>query len=583
MELVLGIDLGTTNSSCAVYEYDEITMIPNDEGDYITASAVLVNSVDEIIVGNKAKNQKILYPDQVVTEVKRFMGSEKRYFIKNKEFTPSEISSFILKKLKENAENRLKQKITKAVITVPAYFNEIQRKATFEAGKLAGLDVIRIINEPTASCLAYGYGKKNINKLVLVYDFGGGTFDVSLVEIADGMFNVIATSGDNMLGGIEFDNLIVNEILKYFKSKTGKDLSEDKFAMFKIYDAAEKAKITLSYEKEASIIIPFISANDKGPLHLEYKISREEFELMIDQYINYTIELVKKVIEESNFTLNDIDSVILVGGSTKIPLVQVRLANLFGNKIEKTIDPDQVVSIGAAIQGAVIEGTINDIILVDITPLSLGVEITGGLFIPVIDRNTKIPCENSKMFTTIVDNQKVVEINIYQGERKICRENFKLGTFILSNIRRAKAGEPRIKVTFSLDVNGILTVSAQDVDTKVFQQITIDASTRELKLSDLQRIIKSSRTFEKEDYEFEEKQKLRNNLRTLKNIVDEKLKQSKFPLEIGNEIKELIIEIDENITNANYEKLKNYYEALQYYNEEIDYTEQKYLMKGLLS
>lgn len=583
MELVLGIDLGTTNSSCAIYEYDEITMIPNDEGDYITASAVLVNSVDEIIVGNKAKNQKILYPDQVVTEVKRFMGSEKRYFIKNKEFTPSEISSFILKKLKENAENRLKQNIKKAVITVPAYFNEIQRKATFEAGKLAGLDVIRIINEPTSSCLAYGYGKKNINKLVLVYDFGGGTFDVSLVEIADGMFNVIATSGDNMLGGIEFDNLIVNEVLKYFKSKTGKDLSEDKFAMFKIYDAAEKAKINLSFEKEASIIIPFISANDKGPLHLEYKISREEFELMIDQYINYTIELVKKVIEESNFTLNDIDSVILVGGSTKIPLVQVRLANLFGNKIEKTIDPDQVVSIGAAIQGAVIEGNINDIILVDITPLSLGVEITGGLFIPVIDRNTKIPCENSKMFTTIADNQKVVEINIYQGERKICSENFKLGTFILSNIRRAKAGEPRIKVTFSLDVNGILTVSAQDVDTKVFQQITIDASTRELKLSDIQRIIKSSRTFEKEDYEFEEKQKLRNNLRTLKNIVDEKLKQSKFPLEIANEIKELIIEIDANITNANYEKLKNYYEALQYYNEEIDYTEQKYLMKGLLS
>lgn len=583
MELVLGIDLGTTNSACAVFEYGEITMIPNDEGEYLTPSAVLINSMDSFIVGKKAKNQKILYPDDVITEVKRFMGSEKRYFVKNKEFSPTEISSYILKKLKEDAEARLQQKITKAVITVPAYFNEIQRKATFEAGKLAGLDVIRIINEPTASCLAYGYGKENVNKLVLVYDLGGGTFDVSLVEINQGMFNVIATSGDNMLGGIEFDNLIVNDILKQFKSKTGKDLKEDKFAMFKIYDAAEKAKIALSSEKETSILIPFISANEKGPLHLEYKLTREDFEQMIDKYVSYTIDLVKKVIEDSNLNISDIDSVVLVGGSTKIPLIQLRLANLFGNKIEKSIDPDQVVSIGAALQGAVIEGSISDIVLVDITPLSLGVEITGGLFVPVIDRNTKIPCENSKMFTTIVDNQKVVEINIYQGERKICSENFKLGTFILNNIRKAKAGEPRIKVTFSLDVNGILTVSAQDIDTKVYQQITIDASTKELKLSDIQKIIASSRTFEKEDIEFEEKQKLRSNLRSLKNMVNEKVQMSKFPLEISNEIKELINEIDLNISTANYEKLKNYYEALAYYNDEIDYAEQKFLMKGLLN
>lgn len=583
MELVLGIDLGTTNSACCVYEYDEISMVSNEEGEYITPSAVFINSIDNVIVGKKAKNQKLLYPEDVITEVKRFMGSEKRYFIKNKEYSPTEISSFILKKLKEDAENRFKKKITKAVITVPAYFNEIQRKATFEAGKLAGLEVIRIINEPTASCLAYGYGKENVNKLVLIYDFGGGTFDVSLVDISLGMYNVIATSGDNMLGGIEFDNLIVNDIIKHFKSSTGYDLKEDKFALSKIYDSAEKAKIALSSEKEASILIPFIYANEKGPLHLDYKIKREDFEQMIDEYVNYTIELTKKVIKDSNYNISDIDSVILVGGSTKIPLVQLRLANLFNNKIEKTIDPDQVVSMGAAIQGAIIEGSIQDIILVDITPLSLGVEITGGLFVPVIDRNTKIPCENSKMFTTIVDNQKIVEINIYQGERKICSENFKLGTFVLSNIRKAKAGEPRIKVTFSLDVNGILTVSAQDVDSKVIQQITIDASTKELKLSDIQNIIKSSRSFEKEDYEFEEKQKLKSNLKTLRNIVLEKIQQSKFPLEITDEIKELIDEIDSMISSASYEKLKNYYEALQYYKDEIDYSEQKYLMKGLLN
>lgn len=583
MSLVLGIDLGTTNSLCAIFEYEEITMIPNEDGEYITPSVVFVDSIDNIIVGQRAKNQKLLYPDYVISEVKRFIGSEKRYFVKNREFSPIEISSFILKKLKDDAEKILKQKIEEAVITVPAYFNEIQRKATFEAGKLAGLNVLRIINEPTASCLAYGYGKKDVNKLVLVYDFGGGTFDVSLVEINEGIFNVIATSGDNMLGGIEFDTLIANDILKDFKNKTGKDLKEDKFALTKIYDAAEKAKINLSYEKESSIIIPFISANEKGPLHLEYKITREEFELMIDKYVNYTIDLVKKVIQDSDHNISDIDSVILVGGTTNIPLIQLRLENLFGKKIEKSIDPNQVVAIGAAIQGAIIKGTIDDIILVDITPLSLGVEITGGLFVPVIDRNTKIPCENSKMFTTIADNQKIVEINIYQGERKICSENFKLGTFILSNIRRAKAGEPRIKVTFSLDVNGILTVSAQDVDTGVFQQITVDASTKELKLSDLQKIIKTSRNFEKEDIEFEEKQRLRSNLKTIKNIVNEKIQQSKFPLEIKNEVLELIKEIDLTISTASYAKLKNYYEALQYYNDEIDYHEQKYLMKGLLS
>ncbi len=583
MSLVLGIDLGTTNSLCAIFEYEEITMIPNEDGEYITPSVVFVDSIDNIIVGQRAKNQKLLYPDYVISEVKRFIGSEKRYFIKNREFSPIEISSFILKKLKDDAEKILKQKIEEAVITVPAYFNEIQRKATFEAGKLAGLNVLRIINEPTASCLAYGYGKKDVNKLVLVYDFGGGTFDVSLVEINEGIFNVIATSGDNMLGGIEFDTLIANDILKDFKNKTGKDLKEDKFALTKIYDAAEKAKINLSYEKESSIIIPFISANEKGPLHLEYKITREEFELMIDKYVNYTIDLVKKVIQDSDHNISDIDSVILVGGTTNIPLIQLRLENLFGKKIEKSMDPNQVVAIGAAIQGAIIKGTVDDIILVDITPLSLGVEITGGLFVPVIDRNTKIPCENSKMFTTIADNQKIVEINIYQGERKICSENFKLGTFILSNIRRAKAGEPRIKVTFSLDVNGILTVSAQDVDTGVFQQITVDASTKELKLSDLQKIIKTSRNFEKEDIEFEEKQRLRSNLKTIKNIVNEKIQQSKFPLEIKNEVLELIKEIDLTISTASYEKLKNYYEALQYYNDEIDYHEQKYLMKGLLS
>ncbi len=582
MELVLGIDLGTTNSCCAVYEFDEISMVPNDEGSYITPSAVFVHTVDSIIVGTSAKNQKLLYPDDVVTEVKRYIGSEKRYFIKNREFTPIEISSFILKKLKEDAEKMFKQKITKAVITVPAYFNEIQRKATFEAGRLAGLEVLRIINEPTASCLAYGFEKEKMNKVVLIYDFGGGTFDVSIVDISDGMFNVLSTSGDNMLGGVEFDNLIAQDIFDYFKLKTGKDLKVDKFASSKIYDAAEKAKIALSTENETEVVIPFISANEKGPLHLEYRLKREIFEMMIDKYVSYTIDLVKKTIKDCNMDLSDIDNVILVGGSTKIPLVQLRLENMFKDKIVKKIDPDQVVAVGAAIQGAVMEGSIQDVILVDITPLSLGVEITGGLFIPIIDRNTKIPCENSKMFTTIVDNQKVVEINIYQGERKICNENFKLGTFILNNIRKAKAGEPRIKVTFSLDVNGILTVSAQDVDTNVSQQIIVDASTKELKLSDIQNIIKSSRSFEKDDIEFEEKLKLKNNLKTLKNIVIEKIDKSKYPIDLANEIKELISEIDKSISDANYEKLKNYYEALQFYNDEIDYNEQKYIMKGLL-
>ena len=582
MEPVLGIDLGTTNCCCAIYEYQEITMIKNEEGETLTPSFVYIKSIDNILVGTAAKNQRIIDSKNVVSSVKRFMGTEKIYNIDGKNYTPIDIASFILKSLKNDAQRYIKQDIKKAVITVPAYFNEVQRKATVKAGEMAGLDVIRIINEPTASCLAYELTKTE-NNLVLVYDFGGGTFDVSIVDITDGMFNVIAASGDNMLGGLDFDNKIVNRLLKVFSQQHGIDLSEDNFAMSKLYDAAEKAKILLSTEKVAKISIPFICANEKGPIHLEYTLERSEFEQMIEKYVDYTMDIVKKVISDSNLNPSDIDIVIPVGGSTKIPLIQLRLKNLFTEeKLSKTVDPDRVVAMGAAIQGAILSGDIDNVILVDITPLSLGVEVTGGLFIPVIDRNSKIPCENSKLFTTIADDQKVVEINIYQGERKLCSENYKLGTFSLHNIRQAKSGEPRIKVTFALDVNGILTVSAIDEDTKANQTITVNTSPNSLKLSDIHNIIKNAREFEREDLEFEEKIRLRSDIKHVKNRIIEKVNRLKYSLEIQNEIIELLKEIEENINIATYEQLKNYYDALLFYQDEIDYTEKEYLMKGLL-
>ena len=477
MGKVIGIDLGTTNSCVAVKEGDNITVITNPEGSRTTPSVVAFTKDKERLVGQLAKRQAIVNPERTISSIKRHMGSDFTVEIDGTRYTPQQISAMILQKLKRDAEDYLGEKVTQAVITVPAYFTDAQRQATKDAGKIAGLEVLRIINEPTAASLAYGVDKAGDHK-ILVFDLGGGTFDVSILDVGveDGVIEVLATSGDNHLGGDDWDQRIIDWMVQEFKRKEGVDLSKDKMALQRLREAAEKAKVELSSMSETSISLPFISADANGPKHLEMTLTRARFEDMTRDLLERVVGPTKRAIEDSGLTKEEIGKVLLVGGATRMPMVQKKIVELLGKEPTKGINPDECVAVGAAIQGAILSGDHKDIILVDVTPLSLGIETLGGVFTKIIDRNTAIPVSRSQIFSTASDNQSQVEIHVLQGERPMAADNVSLGRFILDGIPPAPRGIPQIEVAFDIDVNGILNVTAVDKGTNRKQHITIQSS-----------------------------------------------------------------------------------------------------------
>ncbi|MEG3065868.1 molecular chaperone DnaK [Acetomicrobium sp.] len=475
MSKVVGIDFGTTNSVVAVKEGDNVVVIPNAEGSRLTPSVVAFTKDGERLVGQLAKRQAIINPERTVLSIKRKMGSDYKVKIDEREYTPQEIAAMILQKLKNDAEDYLGEEIKQAVITVPAYFTDAQRQATKDAGKIAGLEVLRIINEPTAACLAYGTEKGGEFK-VLVFDLGGGTFDVSILDIGEGVYEVMATSGDNHLGGDDWDQRLVDWMIEEFKRREGIDLGRDKMAVQRLREAAEKAKIELSSMSETMISLPFITADQNGPKHLELEITRAKFEEMTADLLERVVGPVQRALSDAGLTYAEVDKILLVGGATRMPMVQRKIKELLGKEPTKGINPDECVAVGAAIQAAILSGEHKDIVLVDVTPLSLGVETLGGVFTKIIERNTAIPVSKSQIFTTAVDNQTRVEIHVLQGERPMAADNVSLGRFFLDGIPPAPRGVPQIEVTFNIDVNGILNVTAKDLATGKAQQITIQSS-----------------------------------------------------------------------------------------------------------
>ena len=507
MAKVVGIDLGTTNSCIAVQEGDQTTIIANSEGMRTTPSVVAFTKDGERLVGQLAKRQAIVNADHTIMSIKREMGTDYRVDIDGKKYSPQEISAMILQKLKRDAEDYLGEPVTQAVITVPAYFTDAQRQATKDAGTIAGLEVLRIINEPTAACLAYGENKKEEPK-ILVFDLGGGTFDVSILDVGEGVFEVLATAGDNRLGGDDWDNRIVDWMTAEFKKSEGIDLKNDRMAMQRLREAAEKAKVELSSMTETTISLPFITANQSGPKHLEMKLTRAKFEEMTADLMDRTITPTKRALEDSGLKAGEIDKVLLVGGSTRMPMVQKKILELMGKEPTKGINPDECVAAGAAIQGAILKGDHKDIVLVDVTPLSLGLETLGGVFTKVIERNTAIPVSKSQVFTTAANNQTQVEILVLQGERSMAADNVKLGQFVLDGIPPAPRGIPQIEVTFNIDVNGILNVSAKDKGTGKAQKITIQSSN--LSKEDIERMKNDAEANADEDAKKREAAEVRN-------------------------------------------------------------------------
>lgn len=561
MSKIIGIDLGTTNSCVAVMEGGEPVVIPNPEGNRTTPSVVAFKD-GERLIGEVAKRQAITNPN-TIQSIKRHMGSDYKVNIEGKEYTPQEISAIILQYLKSYAEDYIGEKVTKAVITVPAYFNDAQRQATRDAGIIAGLEVERIINEPTAAALAYGIDKEE-DQTILVYDLGGGTFDVSILDIGDGTFEVIATAGDNQLGGDDFDQRIIDYMVDEFKKQHGIDLSQDKMAMQRLKEAAEKAKIDLSGVTQAQISLPFITAGESGPLHLEMTLSRAKFEDLTRDLVERTMIPVRNALKDADLTPQDIDKVLLVGGSTRIPAVQEAIKREIGKEPSKGINPDEVVALGAAIQGGVLQGDVKDVVLLDVTPLSLGIETMGGVTTRLIERNTTIPTSASQIFTTAADNQTAVDIHVVQGEREMAADNKTLGRFQLTGIPPAPRGVPQIEVTFDIDANGIVHVRAKDLGTNKEQSITIKASSG-LSEEEIQRMIKEAEENAEQDKKRRQEAELRNEAdhlifttdKTLKDLGDKVSDAEKQEVEKAKE------ELKSALEGKDIEAIKQKKEALE--------------------
>ncbi len=563
MGKVIGIDLGTTNSCVAVYEGGEPIVIPNPEGARTTPSVVAFGKNGERMVGQVAKRQSVTNPDKTVISIKREMGTNYKVSIDGKQYTPQEISAMILQKLKADAEAYLGTSVTEAVITVPAYFTDAQRQATKDAGKIAGLDVKRIINEPTAAALAYGMDKEAEQK-IMIFDLGGGTFDVSILEISDGVFEVLATAGNNRLGGDDFDQRIINWIADTFKAENGIDLRSDKMAVQRLKEAAEKAKIELSGMASTNINLPFITADATGPKHFDANLTRAKFNELTADLVSATMGPVKQALSDAGLSASDIHKVLLVGGSTRIPAVQEAVKNFMGKEPFKGINPDECVAIGAAIQGGVLGGDVKDIVLLDVTPLSLGIETMGGVFNRIIDRNTTIPVKKSQIYSTAADNQTSVEIHVLQGERDMAAGNTTLGRFILDGIAPAPRGIPQVEVTFDIDSNGIVNVTAKDKGTGKEQHITITSSTNMSK-EDIDRAVKDAEKFADEDKKLKEAVEVKNHAdslifqseKTLGELGDKVSAEEKAPVEAA------IAKLKETIKGGDTEAIRADTEALE--------------------
>ena len=562
MSKIIGIDLGTTNSCVSVLEGGVATVIPNPEGGRTTPSVVAINKKGERIVGDAAKRQAITNPN-TVSSIKRLMGTDKKVELDGKKYTPEEISAMILSYMKDYAEKYLGEPVTKAVITVPAYFNDSQRQATKNAGKIAGLDVERIINEPTAAALAYGLDKQENTHTVLVYDLGGGTFDVSVMELGDGVFEVKSTAGNNKLGGDDFDQRIIDYLVEEFKRENGIDLTKDKMAMQRLKEVAEKAKKDLSGVTTTQVSAPFISQGEDGPLHLDVTLSRAKLEDLIRDLVESTLKPVRQALKDAKITAKDIDKVLLVGGSTRIPMVQEMIKKELGKEPSREVNPDEVVAMGASIQGGVLTGEVNDIVLLDVTPLSLGLETLGGVMTVLIPRNTTIPTSKKQVFSTAADNQPAVDIHILQGERSMAADNKTLGRFQLSGIPAAPRGVPQIEVTFDIDANGIVNVKAKDLGTNKEQAITITSSTN-LSDEEIEKMRKEAEEHAEEDKKKKEEADIRNEAEQMVFQTEKSIKDlgDKIDEKEKKEAEDLIKDLKEALEKDDIEEIKSKKEKL---------------------
>ena len=586
MSKILGIDLGTTNSAMAVMEGSEPEILVNAEGDRTTPSVEGFRKDGERVVGKAAKNQAVTNPENTVSSVKRFIGRsydetpEERKTVSyklqkgkdgravvdidGKDYTPEEISAMVLQKLKNDAEKQLGSPVTQAVITVPAYFNDAQRQATKDAGRIAGLDVLRIINEPTAAALAYGLDKTNKDEKILVFDLGGGTFDVSILELGDGVFEVASTAGDNHLGGDDWDQRIIDWMADKFQAENGIDLRQDKMALQRLKEAAEKAKMELSSTTQANINLPFITADASGPKHLDYTLTRAEFERITKDLLDRVKKPVEQALKDAGLKTGDIDEVILVGGSTRMPAVQDLVKKLTGKDPNMSVNPDEVVAMGAAVQGGVLAGDVEGILLLDVTPLSLGVETMGGVMTKMIERNTTIPTRKTEIYSTASDNQTSVEVHVLQGERQMASDNKTLGKFQLTGIPAARRGVPQIEVTFDIDANGIVNVSAKDLGTGKQQQITISGSTA-LNDDEVERMVKDAEAHAEEDAKRKEEIEVRNNADALVNATEQTLQEvgDKAPADVKSAAEEAIAEAKQALEGSDMDAIKAATEKMQ--------------------